>query len=179
MLRYLGCAIAVVMLAAGTADAAAGGTAGSAGAVGGVGAVRALAPQERGGPVSVRIGLAGRDPAGLEAYARAVSTPGSAQYRHYLTPTQARAKFGATAAQVKAVQKWLGEAGMRVTNQDTHWIDATGSTTAAREAFGGGTRALAAPPEVARAVANVARLGQTQVRGMREGATAAITARRG
>jgi subtilase family serine protease len=162
--------MAVVMLAAGTADAAADGTAGTA---------RATGPQERGGPVSVRIGLAGRDPAGLEAYARAVSTPGSAKYRHYLTPAQAQARFGATAAQVKAVRKWLGEAGMRVTNQDAHWIDATGSAEAAQKAFGGGTQALTAPPEVARAVANMARLGQTQVRGMREGATAAITARRG
>ncbi|MBS2536613.1 hypothetical protein KGQ20_28015 [Catenulispora sp. NF23] len=57
MLRYLGCAMAVALLAAGTADAAAGGTAGAP-APGG------------GGPVRVRIGLAGRDPAGLEAFAR-------------------------------------------------------------------------------------------------------------
>ena len=163
--------MAVAILAAGTADAAAGGTAGTAGAAG---------PAERGAPVSVRIGLAGRDPAGLEAYARAVSTPGSSQFRHYLTPAQARSRFGATAGQVKAVRKWLREAGMRVTDQDAHWIDATGSASAAHNAFGAGTQTtLTAPPQVARAVASVARLGQTQVRGMREGATAAITARRG
>ncbi|WP_194920464.1 S53 family peptidase [Catenulispora rubra] len=156
--------MAVVLLAAGMADADA--TAGA---------------QEHGAPVSVRIGLAGQDPAGLAAYARAVSTPGSAQYGHYLTAAQAQARFGATETQVKAVRKWLKAAGMEITGQDPHWIDATGSAGAARAAFGGGTRTLrlTAPPEVARAVANVARLGQTQVRGMREGATAAITARRG
>ncbi|ACU69793.1 Peptidase S53 propeptide [Catenulispora acidiphila DSM 44928] len=156
--------MAVALLAAGTADAAVGAPAG---------------PQERGGPVSVRIGLAGRDPVGLEAFARAVSTPGDAQYGRYLTPAQAQARFGATDAQVAKVQKWLRASGMRVTNQDPHWIDATGSAGAVQKAFGAGTRTLSAPPDVARAVANVARLGQTQVQGMREGASAAITARRG
>ena len=125
MLRYLGCAIAVALLAAGTAGAAEG-TAG---------------PQSGGAPVSVRIGLAGRDPAGLEAYAWAVSTPGGPQYGRYLTPAQARTRFGATDAQVKAVRKWLGAAGMQVTGQDPHWIDATGSAGAVKKAFGGGTRA--------------------------------------
>lgn len=164
--------MAVALLAAGTADAATGGTAG--GPAGGT-----AGPQERGGPVSVRIGLAGRDPAGLAAFARAVSTPGDPQYGHFLTPAQARARFGATDAQLRSVRTWLRASGMRVTNQDAHWIDATGSAVAARNAFGTGMRALTAPSDVAHAVANVARLGQTQVQGMREGATAAITARRG
>ncbi|MEY9934959.1 subtilase family serine protease [Catenulispora sp. GP43] len=156
--------MAVALLAAGTADAAAGGTAG---------------PQERGGPVSVRIGLAGRDPAGLEAFARAVSTPGSPQYGHFLTPAQAQARFGATDAQLRSVRKWLRASGLRVTKQGAHWIDATGSATATRNAFGAGMRTLTAPADVTHAVANVARIGQTQEQGMREGATAAITARRG
>ena len=161
--------MAVAMLAAGTADAAAGGTARTAG------------PLEHGGPVSVRIGLAGRDPAGLAAYAQAVSTPGSAQYHHYLAPAQAQERFGPTAAQVEAVRKWLDDAGMRVTSQNAHWVDAIGTAGAARNAFGGATRTLTltAPPQVARAVAGIARLGQAQERGMREGATEAIEARQG
>src|SRR5438045_668343 len=101
MFRYLGCAIAVVLLAAGTADATAG-------------------TQEHGAPVSVRIGLAGQDPAGLEAFARAVSAPGNPQYGHYMTAAQAQARFGATETQVKAVRKWLIASGMRVTSQDSH-----------------------------------------------------------
>lgn len=150
--------MAVATLAAGTADAAAG-------------------PQERGGLVSVRIGLAGQDPAGLAAYARAVSTPGSAQYHHYLAPAQTQARFGTTAAQARAVRKWLSRAGMHVTSQSAHWIDATGDAGAARTAFGGATRTLMAPAEVTRAVANVALLGRTRERGMREGASAAVTVR--
>ncbi|MGH3155828.1 MAG: protease pro-enzyme activation domain-containing protein, partial [Streptosporangiaceae bacterium] len=38
------------------------------------------------GAVNTRIYLAGRDAAGLTAYATAVSDPASSIYRHYLTP---------------------------------------------------------------------------------------------
>jgi subtilase family serine protease len=162
--------MAAAVLVAGTADAAVGGT-----------AAAAAGARDKGHAVSVRVGLAGRDPAGLEAFAKAVSTPGSPQYRHYLTPAQAQARFGATEAQIRAVQTWLKASGMHVTSHGPHWIDATGSAGAARRAFGTGTRTatLTAPPDVVRAVANVARLGRTGERGMREGATAAITARSG
>lgn len=159
--------MAAALLVAGTADAAAG-EAKTAGRAPG-----------HGHAASVRVGLAGRDPAGLEAFARAVSTPGSPQYRHYLTPAQVQARFGATDAQVRVVRKWLRAAGLHVTNQGPHWLDASGSADAVQKAFGGGTRTPDAPPDVVRAVANVARLGRTGERGMREGATAAITARRG
>src|SRR5438067_4589102 len=36
-------------------------------------------------PLSLRVYLAGQDPAGLEAYARAVSDPSSAGYKHFLS----------------------------------------------------------------------------------------------
>src|ERR1700681_3880703 len=48
------------------------------------------------GAMTARVYLAGRDRAGLAAYATAVSTPGSALYRHYLTPAQLVTRFGAT-----------------------------------------------------------------------------------
>ena len=108
-----------------------------------------------------------------------MSTPGSASYGRYLTPAQARARFGPTTAQVKTLRKWLQAAGMRVASQDAHWIDATGSTGAVQKAFGTDTRTLAVPQSMAGVVTNVARLGQTQERGMREGASAAMSARRG
>ncbi|MBW8803345.1 MAG: S8/S53 family peptidase [Catenulisporales bacterium] len=156
--------MAVVALTAGTADAAAG-----------------LPPTGRGGPMSVRIGLAGRDPAGLEALARAVSAPGSPQYGRFLTPEQAQTRFGATAEQVAAVQRWLGSAGMRVVARSAHWIDATGNASAVRNAFGSDvrTRPATLPTEVGAAVESVARIGQTQRRGMREGATSAEAATSG
>ncbi|GAA2035126.1 S53 family peptidase [Catenulispora yoronensis] len=170
MLRYLGCAVAAVALTAGTAQGATGRP------------VDRGASADRDGSVSVRIGLAGRDPAGLEAFARAVSTPGSPEYGRFLTPEQARARFGATDTQVSAVRRWLGRAGMSVTGQSTHWIDATGSPVAARTAFGSslglGLRTLTLPADVTGAVTTVARIGQARQRGVREGASAALQARK-
>ncbi|MFL6110496.1 MAG: protease pro-enzyme activation domain-containing protein [Catenulispora sp.] len=153
--------MAAVALTAGTADAAAGPL------------------EDRGGPVSVRIGLVGRDPAGLAALARAVSTPGNAQYGRILTPEQARARFGTTGEQVAAVQRWLGAAGMRVTSRGAHWIDATGSASAVHKALGSDMRArsLTLPTDVRTAVASVAQIGAAGPHGMREGATAAAAER--
>ncbi len=48
------------------------------------------------GTVTARVYLAGQDQAGLAAYATAVSTPGNALYRHYLTPPQVMARYGPT-----------------------------------------------------------------------------------
>jgi subtilase family serine protease len=160
MLRYLAYTVVAVALTAGTAQAAAG-------------------PVDDGGPpVSVRIGLAGRDPQGLEAFAKAVSTPGDPLYGRFLTPEQARARFGATEGQLSSVRHWLDAAGMHVAEQSPHWIDATGNAAAARKAFGGGPRMLAVPTEVAQAVTTVARIGQATRVGMREGASETIRARR-
>jgi Pro-kumamolisin, activation domain len=67
------------------------------------------------GPVSVRVYLASRDPAGLSRYAAAVSTPGNALYRRYLSPAQAMARFGPAPARVPAIRSWLTSAGLTVT----------------------------------------------------------------
>ena len=68
-------------------------------------------------PLAVRIYLAGRDPQGLAAYAQSVTDPKSAAYRHFLTPAQIQARFGASAEQVAAVKAWLAGAGLTVTGQ--------------------------------------------------------------
>jgi subtilase family serine protease len=60
----------------------------------------------------VTVVLKPRDPAALAAYARAVSTPGSAGYRRYLTPLQFGRRFGATATQVHTVQTALRARGL-------------------------------------------------------------------
>lgn len=57
--------------------------------------------------------LATRDPRALSAYARAVSTPGSSLYRHFLTPAQFGSRFGAPAAQITRVRGWLRDRGLR------------------------------------------------------------------
>jgi subtilase family serine protease len=60
----------------------------------------------------VTVTLEPRDPAALEAFADAVSTPGSPQYRHYITPAEFAQRFGAPADQVQAVQASLQAHGL-------------------------------------------------------------------
>ena len=61
----------------------------------------------------VTVALKPRSPAALAAYARAVSTPGSADYRHYLTPAEFARRFGATTSQVASVRDSLRAQGLR------------------------------------------------------------------
>ena len=93
------------------------------------------------GTVSAQVYLAPQDQAGLAAYATAVSTPGSALYRQYLTPAQVAARFAPAAAEVAAVQSWLTSAGLTVTtvndkNPAGAFIGVSGSVAAASKAFG-------------------------------------------
>ncbi|GAA5018699.1 S53 family peptidase [Kitasatospora paranensis] len=88
--------------------------------------------------IAVRVYLAGQDPAGLAAYARAVSTEGGAQYGAFLTSAQVQQRFGATARQVADVKSWLAGAGLKVTATTAHYVDATGDSAAGGRAFGTG-----------------------------------------
>ncbi|MDX3838241.1 S53 family peptidase [Streptomyces europaeiscabiei] len=89
-----------------------------------------------GSRVSARVYLAGRDAAGLAAYARAVSDPSSTSYGKFLSAARTRARFGATGAQVAAVKEWLGDAGLTVTGTNRHYISVTGEVADAERAFG-------------------------------------------
>ena len=62
--------------------------------------------------LQVTVTLQPRDPAGLSALARAVSTPGTAQYRHYLTGAGFDSLFAPTAATVAAVVAGLRAEGL-------------------------------------------------------------------
>jgi subtilase family serine protease len=91
------------------------------------------------GTVTAGVYLAGQDPAALAAYAAAVSAPGNALYRRYLTAAQVRTRFGPSAAQVRAVTSWLTGAGLRVTKVDDNvagYVQVQGSVQAAARAFG-------------------------------------------
>jgi subtilase family serine protease len=97
------------------------------------------APAVNTGTVNARIYLAGRDSAGLTAYATAVSTPGNALYRRYLMPAQVRARYGATSAQIAAIESWVRSAGLKVTGVNSEiggYVSVRGSVAAARGAFG-------------------------------------------
>jgi hypothetical protein len=65
-----------------------------------------------GTPMHVTVTLQPRDPAALEAYATAVSTPGSPQYHDYITPAQFAERFGAAPDAVAAVQASLRAHGL-------------------------------------------------------------------
>jgi subtilase family serine protease len=86
--------------------------------------------------VRARVYLAGRDAAGLAAYAEAVSDPASPLYGKYLNAKQAQARFGATKAQVAAVRSWLTSAGLTVTAVTPRYVAVSGDVAAAEKAFG-------------------------------------------
>jgi subtilase family serine protease len=86
--------------------------------------------------VGIRVYLGWRgDPA---AFDRAVSTPGSASYGHYLTPAQFRAQFAPSGSDVAAVQKWLRSQGFQVdyTPNNNLYVAAEGTVAQAQSAFG-------------------------------------------
>ena len=88
--------------------------------------------------VGFRVYLGWRDAAQAEALAAGVTTPGSPNYRQFLTPAQFRQQFAPTQADVVAVQQWLKNAGFTVdyTPQNNHYVAAEGSVAQAEAAFG-------------------------------------------
>ena len=73
-----------------------------------------------------------------QQFALAVSTPGDAQYRHFLTPSGYFQRFGTTAGSVSAVKSWLTGAGLQVTGVEQHnrYVEVSGKVAAAENAFG-------------------------------------------
>ena len=86
--------------------------------------------------VATTVYLAGRNPAGLTAYATAVADPASASYHKYLTPAQFSAAYGATQQQIASVEAWLRSAGLKVTGVTQHSITASGTVAANNRAYG-------------------------------------------
>jgi subtilase family serine protease len=89
--------------------------------------------------VSGRVYLTPRG--GMDALAKqavAVSTKGSPQYRHFLTPAQYFARFGTTSATVDQVANWLTSSGLKITRVEAHnrYVAVSGSVRAAEKAFG-------------------------------------------
>jgi subtilase family serine protease len=89
--------------------------------------------------ITASVYLADRDAAGLTAFAKAVSTPGTAQYRHYLTAAQAKSLFAPTAAEAHSVEGWATSNGLRVgavTSGFGAHVQVTGTASAIAHAFG-------------------------------------------
>ncbi len=73
----------------------------------------------------------------LKAAVAAVSTPGSASYRHYLSTAQYNARFAPTSAEVAKVRSWVSGAGLHVAGvaSDRSFVRVTGTAAAAERAF--------------------------------------------
>jgi len=117
-------------------------------------------------PLSVDVALRPADPAALEAFDEAVTTPGSPSFRHFLTPGQFATRFGPAASAVAATRSWLEGEGLTVgsTAPDGLLVPASGSASQLSAAFGVGfeqdqlptgriVREPTAPPSVPRTLA--------------------------
>ncbi len=81
-----------------------------------------------------------RDAAGAQAALKAISTPASASFRHYMTAKQWEAQFSPTEAQVTQATAWLRSEGFSVgkVSKDRITIGASGTATQVESAFGTG-----------------------------------------
>ena len=89
--------------------------------------------------ITANVYLANRDATALTAFAQAVSTPGTAQYHHYLTAAQAKTLFAPSAAEAQAVESWATSAGLRVgaaTSGFGAYVQVSGTSSAIAHAFG-------------------------------------------
>ena len=91
-----------------------------------------------GATITVDVSLRPRDPSGLAAFARDVSTPGNPRYHHYVPAGQLAGTFGPTPATLASTRAWLASAGLTVgrTSADGLEVPVTGSTGQVESAFG-------------------------------------------
>jgi len=87
--------------------------------------------------LTIEVWLAPRT-AAAEQFATAVSTPGRAGFRHFLSPAQYTARFGASAATAQAVSRWLRGAGFTGVQLDAqrNYVRATGTASRIDAALG-------------------------------------------
>lgn len=97
--------------------------------------VGAVSPASR---VGFELVLKLRNPAAAQALVKRVSTPGSADYRHFLTAAQWEAAFSPSQAAVSRARAWLAREGFAVgaTAADRITISASGTAAQVDHAFG-------------------------------------------
>ena len=80
------------------------------------------------------------DAAAAQAQLKAVSLPGSASYRHYLSAAQWESEFSPTTSQVNSVSSWLRSEGFTVgaVSKDRTTISASGTAAQVEKAFNTG-----------------------------------------
>ncbi len=109
--------------------------------------------------LQVDVALAGQNPAGLAQAVAAVSTPGSPDYRHYITPSQFAADYGPSAAEVAQVSSALRSQGLTVgaLEPDSNLVPVSGAVSAVSAAFGTSLETVQAPDQ-RRALVNTSAL---------------------
>jgi hypothetical protein len=90
--------------------------------------------------LTAEVALRPADPAALEAFDEAVTTPSSPLYRHFLARGQFAARFGPPASAIAATRSWLRTQGLDVgaTTPDGLLIPVSGSAATVGRAFGVG-----------------------------------------
>ena len=98
----------------------------------------AIGPSRRDAQVSLTAVLPPRDEAAARRLAVEVSTPGTRQYRRYLTAAQWRARFAPPSATVRAVKSWLVANGFTITSVPANhrYVAFQGTVAMADAAFG-------------------------------------------
>jgi hypothetical protein len=102
--------------------------------------------------------LAGQNAPGLAQAVAAVSTPGSADYRHYLTSAQFAAQYGPSPAEVAQVSSVLRSEGLTVGTPDpgSTLLPVSGAASVVSAALGTPLESVQAPGQSARAIVNTA-----------------------
>jgi subtilase family serine protease len=98
-------------------------------------AVGAVAKSAR---VNFKLVLKLRDASGAKSLVRAISSPGSASYRHYLTASQWESRFSPATSEVSSARTWLASEGFKVGagSKDRITISASGTAAQVEKAFG-------------------------------------------
>jgi len=106
-------------------------------------------------PMQLAVALQPRDPAALEAFANAVSTPGSSLYGHYITPAQFAEQFGPTSAKIDAVESSLRAHGLEPGQPSANHLSlpVTASAAGIERAFSVGLERVSLPNQ-ARGIVN-------------------------
>ena len=88
--------------------------------------------------IGFRVYLGWNSDSQAEALAQAVSTPGNAQYGHYLTPAQFHARFSPSQSTLGAVRSWLQSQGFSIdyVPSNNHFVEVEGTVAQAAAAFG-------------------------------------------
>ncbi len=98
--------------------------------------------------VTARIYLNSQNPAGLSAYAKAVSEPSSSAYGKYLSASQAAAKYGPSAAQTAALKDYLTSHGVTISATTAHYLDISATAAQIQATFGTSLHNYATPTGV-------------------------------